>query len=226
MQKKYTTVGHQLRLLKTNCGLFSVGAILGGFVPVGVFALSGHLGGATHDLTLAFIDPATRGANCIVAALILAGCVFSAKSVYGWGSSAFVHDRWKAVGFCVLIEGTMVFSPIVWLHWLAGVFLLAINAIATGSNLIIEDNEQRQNEEPPRQPLRISAPSAPVDPSPVARHHEAEILAPVKRTNKTPQGLKELAVQMLIQKADVSEISESTGVPRATLYAWRKALRG
>jgi hypothetical protein len=230
--KKYTTVGRQLRLLSTNYKLFGVGAIVGGFVPVAVFVLSNHLGGPEHDLVSAFLVKEKLLNNSIIAALILAGCVFSAKSVYGWGASAFVHDRWKAVGFCVLIEGVMVFSPVELLHWLAGTFLLAINAIATGSNLIIEDADEitcqpGSNGATPETPQAVNLVEPGETPQAVnlvepLRLESVEIIAPRKR-GPAP-ALKELALRLLMQKADVSEIAEQTGVPRATLYAWRKSL--
>lgn len=70
--------------------------------------------------------------------VILGGCLlFSAKSVYAWGKSAF-RDSWKALGFVVLIELAMVFSHIKWVSYLGLAILIGINAVATGANLVLK----------------------------------------------------------------------------------------
>jgi hypothetical protein len=69
--------------------------------------------------------------------LVLGGLLFSAKNVFRWSKDAF-RDSWKAFGFVALIEGTMIFSKIQWLGYLGLGILIAINAIASGANLVIK----------------------------------------------------------------------------------------
>lgn len=69
--------------------------------------------------------------------LVIGGLIFSAKNVFQWGKAAF-RDAWKAFGFVALVEGTMVFSKIEWLGYLGLGILIAINAIASGANLVIK----------------------------------------------------------------------------------------
>lgn len=116
-----------------NRAAFVIGAIVGAFVPVAVFALAGHVMGEHHNPVTAW-NESTENRYLLV--MIAAGCLFSAKSVFGWGLSAFAGDRFKALGYVALIEGAMIFSPFLWLRILAGCYLLAINAIATGANLM------------------------------------------------------------------------------------------
>jgi hypothetical protein len=68
--------------------------------------------------------------------LIIGGLGFSFKNVYQWGKAAF-RDSWKAGAFVLLCEGSMIFSKIIWLEWMCLGILIAINAIASGANLVI-----------------------------------------------------------------------------------------
>lgn len=118
---------------KENWLAFIIGGTFGAFVPVAVFALNQHL---HREMSLVQVVLAHEIEDMLVLLLIAAGAVFSAKSVYGWGLSLFAGDLWKAAGYCVLIEGVMVISPIDWLRMLAMIVLVAINVIATGANLM------------------------------------------------------------------------------------------
>ena len=73
--------------------------------------------------------------------LIFGGCVFSAKSVFQWSCAAFAKDKIKAIGFVVLLEGCMVLAPILALKVIAGLFLIMINAFASGSAVLLEKRE-------------------------------------------------------------------------------------
>jgi hypothetical protein len=64
----------------------------------------------------------------------LGGLVYSAKTVWQWGTVAF-QNAFKALGFVILLEDVMVTSHIPWLSITALVYLMAINGIATGCNL-------------------------------------------------------------------------------------------
>jgi hypothetical protein len=78
----------------------------------------------------------------IFTVLVLGGLLFSAKNVFKWSKDAF-RDSWKAFGFVALIEGAMVFSKIHWISLLGLGILIAINAIATGANLVIKPEKQK-----------------------------------------------------------------------------------
>lgn len=134
-QKQIVSIISQIRALrsKDNWLAFVVGGLIGSFVPVAVFSLNHHVLGETHSLVAAIREGGERWA---LLGLILAGAVFSAKSVFGWGLSAFAGDWVKALGYCVLIEGVMVLSPLEWLRVVAMVYLVLINVIATGANLM------------------------------------------------------------------------------------------
>jgi hypothetical protein len=71
-------------------------------------------------------------------ALVAGGLVYSAKTVWQWGRLAFACP-WKATGFVLLLEGVMVLSRIEWLSVAALVYLVGINAIATGCLLARSD---------------------------------------------------------------------------------------
>jgi len=103
-----------------------IGALLGGFVPLIVFTV------AHHELSLTL--PSWRIAVC--GCIVVAGLVYSAKTVCAWGRLAFA-DGAKALGFTVLVEGAMTFSSVGWLSYAALGYLMSINAIATGCMLAL-----------------------------------------------------------------------------------------
>lgn len=73
----------------------------------------------------------------VFSALICGGLLVSAKSVFLWSKDAF-RDSWKAFGFVILIEGTMVFSHTTWLAYMCLGILMFINAVAAGAGLVIK----------------------------------------------------------------------------------------
>jgi hypothetical protein len=102
---------------------FLLGVLLGGFVPIATFVI------AHTELTAAqalWLQPA--------AAFVAGGLLFSAVTMYRWGVLAFAH-RAKALGFVVLLEGTMVTCHTRWLALAALGYLAAINGVATACNL-------------------------------------------------------------------------------------------
>jgi hypothetical protein len=104
-----------------------VGVLLGGLVPVLSFWLAHHEIAAESGWMIL---------TQVQTYLVLGGLAYSAKSVYQWGKEAF-HCGWKAVGFLILVEGTMVFSGTMWLSVIALVYLVGINAVSTGVNLAL-----------------------------------------------------------------------------------------
>jgi len=102
---------------------FLVGMLLGGFVPVATFVLS-HT--ELERGRALWLQPA--------AAFVAGGLLFSAVTMYRWGRLAF-DVRAKAVGFVLLLEGTMVTSSSRWLALVALAYLVAINGVATACNL-------------------------------------------------------------------------------------------
>lgn len=122
----------QLRIARQNLSASLLGAALGGFVPVATYTVAHQqlLVGAAKWSGVTFVSPAW--------ALVAGGLLYSAKTVWQWGKLTF-NDRWKATGFVLLVEGVMVFSPVVWLSRTALGYLVAINAIATACLLAMRD---------------------------------------------------------------------------------------
>lgn len=114
----------QIRLALAHPLPLAVGALLGALVPVATYTV-GH-----EELGAA-------GWASVPGAVVVGGCLFSARTVYGWTRRAF--RGWsKALGFVLMAEGVMTFSQTPWLSLLMLGFLVAINAVATGSNLAVE----------------------------------------------------------------------------------------
>jgi len=105
-----------------------IGAFLGGFVPVATYTVAHY----EHSGKI----------WALPSALVLGGLLYSALTVFQWARKAF-QSPVKAVGFVLLIEGTMVVSQIQWLSVLALVYLVGINAIATGCVLALEKRGRR-----------------------------------------------------------------------------------
>jgi hypothetical protein len=66
--------------------------------------------------------------------LVAGALVYSAISVYTWAVEAF-HYRLKAVGFVVLLEGTMTFCSIAWLSLAGLAILMILNAVTAAVTL-------------------------------------------------------------------------------------------
>lgn len=103
----------------------ALGALLGGGVPVATYVLS-H-----HEITTAPLYAQ------LSVWLVLGGLLFSALTVYGWGRMCFGSGA-KALGFVVLLEGVLTCSSTAWLSVGALVYLVAINATATGVRLSVQ----------------------------------------------------------------------------------------
>lgn len=101
-----------------------IGLFLGGFVPLASFVV------AHYEVDRAALFTAWQPQVL----LVLAGLIYSAKTVYDWGKLAFRIPA-KAFGFVVLLEGVMVTSSTRWLSFGALAYLILINAFATGCNL-------------------------------------------------------------------------------------------
>lgn len=106
-----------------------LGCLLGGIVPLATFTVAHNEIDATRPLYTQL--------SCL---LVLGGLVYSAKTVYDWGCRAF-GLRAKALGFVVLIEGTMVVSHIGWLGVTALVYLMIINGLSTGCALSLDSRK-------------------------------------------------------------------------------------
>jgi hypothetical protein len=105
---------------KHRLALF-IGSLLGGFVPIATFMLARY---ETQATPLKWI-------------LVAGGLLYSALTVFRWGTIAF-ESRYKAVGFCVLIEGVAIFASTLIVALAALACLAFINGIATTSTLIVE----------------------------------------------------------------------------------------
>jgi hypothetical protein len=118
-----TGILEQMREARRHPLAAVVGALLGALVPIATYTVA-------HLELAGWRDPR--------AALVAAGLLFSAKTVWQWGRQAFACP-WKATGFVLLTEGVMVTSSIGWLAQLALAYLIGINAIATACLIAHED---------------------------------------------------------------------------------------
>ena len=107
----------------------TLGCLLGGLVPVGSYWLAHHE-----------IDASSPLYTQLTAYLVAGGLLFSAKTVIAWARLAF-GDAWKAFGFTMLLEGTLLASHTPWLSCCALGYLVAINGIATGCTLSLRDRK-------------------------------------------------------------------------------------
>jgi uncharacterized membrane protein HdeD (DUF308 family) len=110
----------------------ALGGLLGAVVPVATYVVAHQ---ETSDTGPLWAQPA--------AFLVAGGLAYSATTVYQWARLAFGHPV-KALGFVVLLEGTMVASQTPWLAIVALVYLAAINAIATGCTLALARTAPRR----------------------------------------------------------------------------------
>lgn len=113
----------RLSLRKGSRMAFALGVLLGGFVPIATYVISHTELALERPL---YLQPA--------AAFVAGGLLFSAVTMYNWGRLAFAQ-RAKALGFVLLLEGTMVTAHTHWLALVALAYLAAINGIATACNL-------------------------------------------------------------------------------------------
>ena len=109
-------------LFATICGF-----ILGGIVPVTVFRTAHY---SVADKPWLWV-------------LVIGGLIYSAITVFKWGQAAF-SSTVKSVGFVILLEGTLTFSPDHYLAYAALAVLTMINGVATGVNLVAQKKEARK----------------------------------------------------------------------------------
>jgi hypothetical protein len=129
-----------LAFQKENRLATTIAGLMGSFVPLGVYA-------TTHALPIVHGKDGIGIQFVILSILALAGCVFSAKSVFQWGRLVF-NDTYKAVGFAILLEGFLSASAILpdflffqVLGMVALAYLVLINAINCGTNMILQNKE-------------------------------------------------------------------------------------
>jgi hypothetical protein len=95
-----------------------VGTLLGGLVPLATFTLVHQEVGTYPMLWL----------------MVAGGLAYSAISVFKWGRQAFQMPA-KAIGFVLLLEGTVTFSHTHWLAITGLAFLIAINGVSAAVSL-------------------------------------------------------------------------------------------
>lgn len=106
---------------------FTVGGLLGGFIPIASYTICHYECQAQPWLWV----------------LVVAGFTYSAITVYQWANVAFKHWA-KAFGFVVLMEGVIFFSHTLWLSLVALAVLVLINGISTATNLIADRRLNRR----------------------------------------------------------------------------------
>ena len=130
-----------------------IGLVFGSIVPVSTFVLS-------RELTLRLpntqnvYESLTVLSSQVVSYVVLGGLVYSALTVYSWASLAFGNPL-KAIGFVVLLEGTMMFSSHLWLNLLTLCYLVFINGTATACKLAEDETREIAAEEEEMKEQRI-----------------------------------------------------------------------
>ena len=94
------------------------GLVIGGFVPVATW-------------TLVHFEVAALPALWL---LVAGGLLYSALTVFSWGLAAF-GNRYKAAGFCLLLEGILTFGHVLALSVSALIVLVFINAVSAACAL-------------------------------------------------------------------------------------------
>jgi len=106
-----------------------VGCVFGGAVPFTAWWLA-HYELNVRSLAVslsAWLDP--------IVWLILGGLAFSAPTVYGWAKLTFRSPS-KALGFVVLLEGTMLWASTWWLGVGILVLLVLVNGLAAACRVV------------------------------------------------------------------------------------------
>lgn len=98
-----------------------MGLIFGGFVPIAVYSLV-HVEVPVHPWLWT---------------MIVGGLAYSAITVFKWADQAF-HMKIKALGFVLLLEGTVTFSTERWLGLTGLVILVVINGLSAAVALQAE----------------------------------------------------------------------------------------
>ncbi len=121
------TILNQLATLRASKLAAFVGLLIGGFVPVAVY------------VTAHYYAPVNRMLWCIVAG----GLLYSALTVYDWSVQAGNHPV-KAVGFVVLLEASLTFSPIGGIAYAALGILVLVNGVAIACQLVVARDAELQ----------------------------------------------------------------------------------
>jgi hypothetical protein len=98
-----------------------VGLIMGGFVPLASYALI-HL---------------EVGKRPTLWVLVAGGLVYSALNMFGWMQRLF-GNRWMALGWVVLLEGTMTACSIAWLSLTGLSILMILDGITTAITITLQ----------------------------------------------------------------------------------------
>jgi hypothetical protein len=94
------------------------GLVIGGFVPMATWTLVHYEVESIPALWL----------------LVAGGLLYSALTVFQWGLAAF-GNRYKAAGFCLLLEGILSFGHVLALSLSALAVLVFINAVSAACAL-------------------------------------------------------------------------------------------
>lgn len=100
-----------------------------GFIPIAIFKVA-------HE---EIPNEKVLWLKVAMIAMVLGGCLFSAKSVFAWLKVFCGGDKFKAAGATVLIELAMTIPHSVGLTHAALSLLVIINMVAAASNLAAED---------------------------------------------------------------------------------------
>ena len=167
----------EVRAAAGNKTALAGGILLGGFIPFSVYWLMHREAPASAPLCELAGHPVA-----FAHLLVLGGLAYSAKTVFQWGKAVFA-DRFKAVGFTLLVEGILTFGHSDVLIFPALGILVLINGISATSRLAETDlkpvpNQARPSRAAARRPERAEA-------------RPVTLLEPARETAALPQPASE-----------------------------------
>jgi len=107
-------------------------------------AWTGCIFGAVVPLATYFVAHYEAKSQPWLWTIVVGGLLVSAPTVYEWSVAAF-QNRWKSVGFVLLLEGTMVMSGMATLGISCLSLLVIINAVGAAACLARRDVGYNRN---------------------------------------------------------------------------------
>lgn len=102
-------------------------------------AWTGCIFGATVPVATYLVAHFEAASNPMLWGIVLGGLLVSAPTVYQWAEAAF-QNRYKSVGFVLLLEGTMILSGIMVIALACLTLLVVINAVGAAACLARKDS--------------------------------------------------------------------------------------
>lgn len=100
------------------------------------------------------VSQAVLIAGCL--AIVIGGFTVSAKTVWEWMAAA-TGSKIKATGYIFVVEGALMWGPVVELSYVALAFVVSINMIATTTKYVHQNKRARASRAKPRSVRRLKA---------------------------------------------------------------------